>query len=299
MVPARYIHDVMISRCGDLAAGEADNVLCYGGMRIRLSLSVFFASVSTIVTWTGTSAPAQVIAGSGKFAMPKAPKGQPAPRTADGHVDFSGVYHSPGYGPGDPRAKSGDTTARNIARDLDRNDIPMLPSAQEEFAKRAANNQKDDPQGHCMPMGTPRKDPYPWQILQTPTHLFFLYEGNVHSYRQVFIDGRPHNSKVVNTWWGDSIGSWDGDSLVVDTVGFNNKAWLDGIGHLRTDKAHIIERYSRPELARVVIEITIDDPGAYSRPWSVTQVAQLAPGWDLIEYICNENNKDLDHLVGK
>ena len=108
-----------------------------------------------------------------------------------------------------------------------------------------------------------------------------LYEGNVHSYRQVFLDGRPHDPNVTGTWWGDSIGHWDGDTLVVDTVGLNDKAWLDLIGHPRTEKAHIIERFTRPELGRVNIEITIDDPGAYSKPWKVLESAQLAPGWEI------------------
>ncbi len=121
----------------------------------------------------------------------------------------------------------------------------------------------------------------------------------MHSFRQVFIDGRPHDPKVEDTWWGDSIGRWDGDALVVDTVGLNDKAWLDLVGHPRTSRAHIIERFTRPELGRVNIEITIDDPGAYSKPWKVLESAQLAPGWELIEYVCNENNRDAQHLVGK
>ena len=230
---------------------------------------------------------------------PKAPKGVPTPRTPDGHPDFSGVYYAPGYGPGDPPVRNGETIARNIARDLKPEDVPMLPSAKKLFDERNADNSKDDPEGLCLPMGTPRKDPYPWKIVQTKDLFLILYEGNVHSYRQVFLDGRSHDPDVIETWWGDSIGRWDGDTLVVDTVGLNDKAWLDLLGHPRTEKAHIIERFTRPELGKLVIEITIDDPGAYSKPWKVTETAQLAPGWELIEYICNENNRDVQHLVGR
>ena len=226
-------------------------------------------------------------------------KGLPTPRTGDGHVDFSGVYHAPGYGPGDPPIRGGETIARNIARNMKPEDVPLLPSGAELMRQRNATNSKDDPEGLCLPMGTPRKDPYPWKIVQTPQLFLILYEGNVHSYRQVFLDGRPHDPNVTDTWWGDSIGKWDGDTLVVDTVGLNDKAWLDLIGHPRTEKAHIIERFTRPELGRVNIEITIDDPGAYSRPWKVLESAQLAPGWEIKEYICNENNRDAAHLVGK
>jgi len=226
-------------------------------------------------------------------------KGLPAPHTRDGHIDFSGVYHAPGYGPGDPPITSGETIARNIARGLKPSDVPLLPSAADLMRQRQALNSKDDPEGLCLPMGTPRKDPYPWKIVQTPQLFLILYEGNVHSFRQVFLDGRPHDPNVEETWWGDSIGKWDGDTLVVDTVGLNDKAWLDLIGHPRTEKAHIIERFTRPELGRLNIEITIDDPGAYSKAWKVSESAQLAPGWEIQEYICNENNRDAAHLTGK
>jgi hypothetical protein len=251
-----------------------------------------------VAIWVILPAAGQGRGGSGE-RLPSAPRGLPTPRTAGGHPDFSGVYHAPGYGPGDPPSKTGDTIARNIARDLNAEDVPMLPSAKELFKKRNDEHSKDDPEGLCLPMGTPRKDPYPWKIVQTDKLFLILYEGNVHSYRQVFLDGRGHDPNVVETWWGDSIGRWDGDALVVDTVGLNDKAWLDLVGHPRTVKAHITERFTRPELAQIGIEITIDDPGAYSKPWKVFEAAQLAPGWEIIEYICNENNRDLPHLVGK
>jgi hypothetical protein len=230
---------------------------------------------------------------------PQVAKGLPPPRMADGHPDFTGVYHAPGYGPGDPPIRNAETIARNIARDLKPEDVPLLPSAAALMKQRNDTNSKDDPEGLCLPMGTPRKDPYPWKIIQTPQLFLILYEGNVHSYRQVFLDGRPHDPNVEDTWWGDSIGKWDGETLVVDTVGLNDKAWLDLIGHPRSEKAHIIERFTRAELGRINIEITIDDPGSYSKPWKVLESAQLAPGWELQEYICNENNRDAAHLVGK
>ncbi len=235
---------------------------------------------------------------------PSAPPGLPTPRMADGHVDFNGVYHAPGYGPGDPKAKTGEGFAHNIARDMDAKDVPMLPAAQKIYDKRFGELSKDDPEGFCLPMGTPRVNPYPWKIVQTDKLFIILYEGNVHHYRQVFLDGRGHDPAVKNTWWGDSIGHWDGDALVVETVGFNDKAWLDADGHPRTSKAKVIERFTRPELGKVRIEITIDDPGAYSKPWTVVEEAKLAPGWEISENICNENqdengdNLDVKHLLG-
>ena len=241
----------------------------------------------------------------GLSRAPRAPQGQPAPRRADGKPDFSGVYHSPGYGPGDPRSKTGEGYAHNIARDLTPADVPMLPWAAKLYKERFDNESKDDPEGFCLPMGTPRVNPYPWKIVQTDKLFVILYEGNVHSYRQVFLDGRGHDKNAGATWWGDSIGHWDGDALVVDTVGMNDRAWLDADGHPRTTKAHIIERFTRPELGKVVVDITIDDPGAYSKPWNVHEVAQLASGWEIMENVCNENqdengnNLDVKHLVGK
>ena len=241
-----------------------------------------------------------------------AKRGLPAPRSEDGKVDFSGVYHAPGYGPGDPASKTGESTSHNLARDLDQADVPMQPWAKELYEKRRYDLSKDDPEGYCLPMGVPRVNPYPWKMVQTDTLLAILFEGNVHSYRQIFLDGRRHDPDVEETFWGDSIGTWEGkEALVVDTVGLgfgdgrNNKSWLDGGGHPRTNKLHVMERFTRPEYARIVREITIDDPGAYTRPWKVVQTSQLAPDWEIMENICNENhdgkgnNQDVQHLVGR
>jgi hypothetical protein len=259
------------------------------------------------------SAPAAGQANAGKA---RAPKGKPAPRAADGKVDFSGVYYPPGRGPGDAPSKNArtngadDSYSHNIARDLDTDEVPMQPWAKEVLHKRSAEDlSKDDPEGFCLPMGTPRIAPYPWKVLQTDKLVMILYEGNVHSYRQVFLDGRPHDPTVKETWWGDSIGKWEGDTLVVDTVGLgfgdgrNNHAWLDALGHPRTNKLHVIERFTRPELGMIVDDITIDDPGAYTKPWKVREVSQLAPSFEIQENICNENmddrgqNQDAQHLT--
>jgi hypothetical protein len=239
-----------------------------------------------------------------------APKGKPAPRTEDGKVDFSGVYSPPGRAPGDPPSKSGEGYSHNIARDLEPDDVPMQPWAKELFHKRFVEDvSKDDPEGFCLPMGTPRMAPYPWQIVQTDKLMLMLYEGNVHGYRQIFLDGRPHDPTVKETYWGDSIGHWEGDTLVIDTVGLgfgdgrNNHSWLDADGHPRTNKLHIVERLTRPELGRIADEITIDDSGAYTRPWKVVEKSALAPNWEIQETVCNENqdengqNQDAQHLI--
>jgi len=128
--------------------------------------------------------------------------------------------------------------------------------------------------------------------------LFILFEGNIHSYRQIFMDGRPHPPGLNPTWYGHSVGRWEGDTLVVDTVGFNDKFWFDFRGHPHTEQLHTIERCTRKEFGTLVNEITIDDPGAYSKSFTVTFTANLLPQGEIIEYICQENENSARHLVG-
>jgi hypothetical protein len=151
-----------------------------------------------------------------------------------------------------------------------------------------------------MPPGVPRTEttPYPWRVIQTADRVIIIYEGGAHVWREIFTDGRGHDDNVEQTWLGDSIGKWDGDTLVVDTVGFNDRSWLDAAGHPHTDALHVIERYRRLDLGHMEIEITIDDPKAYTKSWTVKTHPQLLHG-ELMEYICQENNKDVEHLVGK
>jgi hypothetical protein len=118
----------------------------------------------------------------------------------------------------------------------------------------------------------------------------------MHSYRQVFLN-RPHPKDMNPTWYGDSIGHWDGDTLVVDTIGFNGKTWLDLAGHPTSDQLHVTERYSRPVFGELKLDITIEDPVNYTKPWNVTELMPLMVGEDLLEYVCAENERDVPHLV--
>ena len=213
-----------------------------------------------------------------------APKG-PAPRTTSGKPDLSGVW-SP------DRA-----FIYNIETALKKGEkLPIQPWAEKLAAQRMS---KDDPEANCLPTGVPRMAPYPWRIVQTPTHIFFLFEGNIHSYRQIFLDGRKHPADLDPTWYGDSIGSWDGDTLVVDSIGFNDKFWFDFAGHPHTEQLHVVERFRRPDLGHLDIEATITDPGAYTRPFTMYGHSVLQQNAELFEYICNENNQDVSHIVGK
>jgi hypothetical protein len=227
--------------------------------------------------------------GGGKGGPGKAdtaPKG-PTPRTADGKPDLSGNWSPNAIGQNVDMVRSGV-------------DVPMLPAAAALYKQRKDALSKDDPEARCLPPGVPRMSttPYPWTFIQTPQLLAILYEGGAHVWRKVFLDGRPHDPNVEQTWLGDSIGHWEGDTLVVETVGQNDVTWLDESGIPHSKDMKVIERISRPDLGHLEIEHTIDDPKTFSRPWKFTTHPSLLKG-ELIEYICQENNRDVEHLFGK
>jgi hypothetical protein len=223
--------------------------------------------------------------GNGKAKGPAAPS-LPAPRLADGKPDLSGVWMGGGSG-------------SDIAQGLPKGEaLPLLPAAEKLYRARL---QGDDPEANCLPTGVPRQAPYPWRAVQTPTHIFFLFEGNIHSFRQIFMDGRAHPpaADLDPTWYGHSIGHWDGDTLVIDTIGYNDKFWFDFRGHPHTEQLHTVERWTRTNMNTMVDQVTVDDPGAYSKPFTVTFNARLMPpGSELMEYICQENEMDSKHIRG-
>jgi hypothetical protein len=180
-------------------------------------------------------------------------------------------------------------------------DVPFLPWSKIAFDEATENHSKDDPEGYCLPPGVPRMmfTPYPMEIVQLPNRIVMIYEGGAHVWRIIWMDGRKHPQDPNPTFLGDAIGRWDRDTLVLDTVGFNDRTWLDAAGHRHTEQLHVTEKYSRPNLDTLHYETTIDDPGAYSKPWTVTMNIPWAAGQELMEYICQENNRDVQHLVGK
>jgi hypothetical protein len=224
-----------------------------------------------------TSASAPVI-------PPKAPP-RPAPRLADGRVDLSGVWR-----PADI------FLIEDISLGLKKGDTISPTPTTEEIMKKHLS--KDDPESGCLPTGVPRQAPYPWKFVESPPYIYMLFEGNIHSYRQIFMDGRKHPADPNPTWYGHSVGHWEKDTLVIDTVGFNDLFWFDFVGHPHTEQLHTIERYTRTDMATLAEEVTIDDPGAYKHPFTIVASHRLLPGDELMEYICQENNRDQKHLVG-
>ena len=214
----------------------------------------------------------------------------PAPKMPDGHPDLSGIWEP-----------SANKYLRDIAADLKPGEVPFQPWAKALFDERATgSHSKEDPDANCLPQGVPKIDaaPAPWKIVQQPGFIVIVYEA-FNLWRQVFLDGRSLAADLNPTWMGYSTGKWDGDVLVVDTRGFNGKAWLDQLGRPSTDALHVTERFRRKDFGHMDLQITIDDPKAYTKPWTVTEEVHLLPNTELLEFICNENNRDVAHLPGK
>jgi hypothetical protein len=198
---------------------------------------------------------------------PPAPPSGPTPRAEDGKVDLSGVWVPVSINlPGDPSYQ---------------------PLAKKLYEERKANKGKDDPERFCLPDGAVRVNPLPYKIVQGPKMVVLLWEGNTHSYRRFFLDGRAHNLDIEpESYTGQSIGKWEGDTLVVDTIGFNDKTWLDSTGKPHSEAMHLTERYRRSDLGHLSVELTIEDEKAFTKPYTFTRTFTLAPGWELQEYVC-------------
>ena len=215
----------------------------------------------------------------------------PARRTTDGKPDLSGFWM-----PTNPVKH-----LLNLAADLKPGELPLTPWGESVLKERIETNGKDHPGVRCLPSGIPEKLNIPdgLKVVQTPDLFILLHESRT-IYRQVFLDGRslpPADAQPA--WMGYSIGAWDGDTLVVQTIGQNGKTWLDMRGLPATEQLKVTERYTRRSIGKMDIEVTIDDPKAYTKPWKVNLSWSLQPDIELIESICEENNKDPQHMVGK
>ena len=220
----------------------------------------------------------------------------PAPRTSDGKPDLSGIWHALP----DPRDPVEGTAGLqvpkymlNILRDW-KGEQPMTPWAKQLYDQRQANKLRDNPMIKCQPAGVPRLNHYthPFKIVQTPDLMVVLYESQT-TFRQIFTDGRPLPADPEPAWYGYSIGTWEGDALVVHSAGFNDKTWLDGFGHPHSEAMKLTERFVRKNVGTMDVEITIDDPKAYTQPLRYVQTHRLLADTELLEYICNENAKPM------
>ena len=236
----------------------------------------------------------------------------PAPRTPDGKPDLSGIWSNPGWREiGAGTGVSGTGGAPGTPAVLPRGPglffdigsgvpggLPFQPWAADLRKRRMAEGSKDNPDAHCLPMGNMQlhNHPQPRKFIQTPGVLVILYEGNA-GIRQILTDGRPLPANDPQPWWfGYSTGRWVGDTLVVETSGFRDGGWLDVNGSPLTDAAKMTERYTRVNYGNMDIEITVDDPVAYTRPWTVTVTHQIMLDTELIEFVCLENEQSTRHF---
>jgi hypothetical protein len=288
--------------------------------------------------------------------VPRTPTGEPnltapAPRTADGKVDFTGIWQT-GRGGGGQRAGGGGGGGRGAAAPAPDggprgaappapdgggrgaaaqggarggrgtpptpvlppdgipiatfgnagqgfpDGLPMQPWAADLVKKRQADNSKDNPDAHCLPMGFLQfhNHPEPRKIIQTKDVMVIIYEANS-GLRQIFLDGRPLPDADAEPWWyGYSVGKWEGDTLVVETRGFRGDEWLDVRGSPLTEAAKVTEKFRRPNYGSLDIEITVDDPKAYTKPWTVRIYQRVMVDTELIEFICED--RDATHYVG-
>jgi hypothetical protein len=237
--------------------------------------------------------------------VPRTPDGKPnltapAPRSADGKPDLTGMWGWESRFNCGARCNDGQIGREflNIAAGL-KGGPPYQPWAAELVKKRTAD-QVQDPNVHCMPRGAPRiwTDDYYKRIIQTPERLIILTERNI-QYRQIFTDGRPLPADPNPTWNGYSTAKWDGDTLVIQTTGFRDDLWLDANGNPLTNTGKTTEKVRRPNFGTLQIEITVDDPKAYTAPWTIQMNQPIVLDSELIDYYCLENEKDAAHMSGK
>jgi hypothetical protein len=227
-----------------------------------------------------------------------------APRAADGKPDLSGVWENFRAAAAPPTTGLGPTLGSNQFWDIGygmKGALPFQPWAAELLKKRMAENSRDNPDAHCLPLGLMQlhTHPQPRKIIQTPGVIVILYEANG-GIRQIFTDGRALPPRDAQPWWyGYSIGKWDGDTLVVETTGFRDDGWLDVNGSPLTEAAKMTERFRRVNYGNLEIEVTVDDPKAYTKPWTAKMTQRIMLNTELIEFVCNENEKSAVHLVGK
>lgn len=239
----------------------------------------------------------------------------PAPRASNGKPDLSGVWQVEPPAPGEMERKVGDVGTFavpgddprefspyffNILGDFKREDAPMRPAAAEIFMKNAKTFGKEHPYSRCLPMGIPSTEmiAVPFKMIQTPGILVILNELDF-TYRQIYTDGRPLPVDPQPSWLGYSIGRWEGDTLVVTTAGFNDKGWLDAIGHTHSEALRVEERFRRRDFGHMELQVTIEDAKTFTKPFTIKVNQLLVPDSDILETVCAENERDRAHTADK
>lgn len=252
--------------------------------RLLLTVAACLLALPAFAQWHGYPTP-----GIPRTADGTPDLSAPAPRTADGKPDLSGIWQA-------------SRAVFDLAQAVRKGEtVPFTPEGRAIFEQRRATRSKDDPSAQCLPTGLPVRALLrtPFKILQTPSVTAILYESRT-TFRQVLTDGRPL-PEVIDwpAWNGFSIGRWDGDTFVIETAGFNGRPWLDQAGYPASDALRITERLRRRDFGHMDMEMIIDDRKMYTRPWSIFSELTLQADTELLEFICEENEKDSQLLLGK
>jgi hypothetical protein len=248
--------------------------------------------------------------------IPRTQDGKPnlsarTPRAADGKPNLSGLWQTDAAPselsdhliPGATNGAGEEPLSQyfiNILFDFKPDEAPMRPDAAALFLQRSKAFSNESPLSHCLPEGMPLVEmaPAPYKIIQTSGLTVMLYERDT-TFRQVYTDGRKLPDDPQPSWLGYSVGKWEGDWLVVDTVGFNDRGWLDARGHTHSEALHLTERFHRVDFGNMEVRLTIDDPKTYTRPFTIQLKQRLQADSDLLESFCAENEKDSHHIDGK
>ncbi len=237
------------------------------------------------------------------------PPARPTPHWPDGRVNLGPLPGEKGVWEGN----AGSTLATNLRNGIDNptmnlptnlkiSEVPFQPWARALYDYRQATLTKDDPHVRCHPSGGARlyHTPYGFEILDMPEHkvIYMAAVGGPHSWRVIYMDGRPHPQDLDPSYFGHSVGHFEGETLVVDSVGFNEKFWLTREGIPHTEFLHLTERFTRTDYTTMKYEATVDDPGAYTKPWTGGWLIQWQQDEELYEYVCQDNNRDAAHMFG-
>ena len=251
-------------------------------VRIAIAAALALLPVSVSAQWLDFRTPGIPRTADGKPNLTA-----PAPRTPDGKPDLSGLWEP------EPSPYRFD-----VIQDV-KDEGVFRPEAEALFLKRAADLRRDNPVTHCLPAGPSAifaaGSTRFYRIIQSPSVIGLLYE--LSGFRQIYTDGRSLPENPNPTWMGYSIGRWDGDTLVVDSAGFNDRTWLDMVGHPHSERLHVVEKFHRIDFGHMDLRVTYDDPETLFKPLTISVKVHYAPDTDMLEYVCNENERDTDHLV--
>jgi len=250
--------------------------------RIAIAAALCLFPVSLCAQWLDFRTPGIPRTADGKPNLTA-----PAPRTPDGKPDLSGIWQPQNTMP----------YRFNVIQDV-KNESIFRPAAEAIFLERVKDFRRDDPVTNCLPAGPSEMLNTTYRIIQSPTVVALLYESGTGRYRQIYMDGRKLPKDPNPTWLGYSVGHWEGDTLVVESAGFNDRTWLDRVGHPHSEKLRVTERFRRVDFGHMQFQITFDDPETLTKPLTLSLAVNYAADSDMLENVCNENNRDKIHMVG-